>query len=150
MVSGMVYSATNSYGNATRASQLQDELSIAMDQIVRELRAIPAEPGVDPAAPYLTSVTSTSMQWNTNYALSLASGQVQLVENGAAPLTLLRDVTAFTVSVRDAANGAVATPLVGAACRPVRRIQIDITLSRGGVTQSLRSRVFLRGVMQGA
>lgn len=151
VASSMIFAATRSYTDAVRAAQLQDELSIAMEQITRELRALPEEPGSDPAVPSLSSVTGSSLLWNTDYSLWLDNaGQILLVEDGGAPIILLRDVTILAVAAFDEAGTPLATPLVDSGCHGVRRIQIQITVSRAGVTQSLRSKVYLRGVMQGS
>ena len=135
-------------GAATQA-QLHAELSIAMDRITRELHNINLKSGSS-VAPDISSVTASSIAWNNNYSLSLSGGRVMFVDNGSASAILLDNVTAFSVQTYDESNTALSASLSGSGCDPIRRIQVQITLVRAGVTETLRSRLYLRGTMEGA
>ena len=63
---------------------------------------------------------------------------------------LLSGVTACTVSTYDEDNTLLAATLGGAGCDDIRRVQLDITVARNGITERLRSKVFIRSTMIGA
>jgi len=63
---------------------------------------------------------------------------------------LIGDVTAFTVQTYNESNTALSATLSGAACDPIRRIMVTITTQRAGVTQTLRTKLFVRSTMEGA
>jgi type II secretory pathway pseudopilin PulG len=150
IVSAITYTASKSYSDAAFTAQLQAELSAAMARSIRELRYIPIDPNSAPVVPKIDSITASSINWNSNSSLSLSSGSLQLVLNGGTAETLLQNVTSFVVSTYDDSNTALGATLSGSGTNPVRRIQLQMTISRNGATQSLRSRVYLRGLMAGS
>jgi len=142
-------SSLDSYLVSATQAQLHAEMSIAMDRIHRELHNTLLKGGAT-VAPNISTVTASSIAWNNNYSLTLSSGRVMFVENGSSSAILLDNVTGFAVQTYDESNTALAASLSGAACDPIRRVQIQITLSRSGVTEVLRSKLFLRCTMEGA
>src|SRR5258707_12521358 len=105
---------------------------MAMARLAAEFRAIPLDPAATPAAPLISSVTPTSIAWNTNYSLALSGSQLRLVVAGGGASTLLDTVTGFSIQCYDQSNAPLATTLSGAGCSPVRRIAVSITVSRQG------------------
>jgi type II secretory pathway pseudopilin PulG len=150
VVSGLIFSAARSYADASASAQLQAELSAAMARMMRELRYIPVDPNSAPLVPKIDSVSPGSISWNNNNSLSLSGSQVQLVLSGRSPEVLLQNVTAFTISTFDQDNTALGASISGPGCFPVRRVEVVASISRGGRTETLRSRVFLRGLMAGS
>ena len=69
--------------------------------------------------------------------------------DGGAAVVLLSDVTALSVQTYDEDNTALAATLTGAQCDPIRRVYVEVTMQRSGVSQSLSSKVFLRSTMRG-
>ena len=132
------------------SAQLHSELSVTMDRIVRELRKIPRDDAAAGTAPDIASVTATSITWDTDYSLSLSSTNLMYTENGGTAAVLQNNVTAFTVQTYDESNSALAASLSGNNCDPIRRIQLTLTMQRHGVTESLRTKMFLRETMVGA
>jgi hypothetical protein len=141
-------SAVDSYVDASTQAQLHSELSIAVDRIDRELRRTTRDPIVA-GAPNIATVSPTSITWNNNYSLSLSAGQLLFVENGSAAAVMLTDVSAFSVQAFNESNGALAANLAGATCDPIRRLLISVTVQRFGVTETLRTKVYLRCTMEG-
>jgi prepilin-type N-terminal cleavage/methylation domain-containing protein len=141
-------SATKAYHNAATQAQLYNELGTAMSRIDKELRQIALKSGT--TAPNITSVSASSITWNTNSTLTLSGTNLMFTDAGAAAAILLGDVTAFTVQTYDESNAALAASLSGSGCDPIRRIQIQITMQRNGVTESLRNKIFLRCMVEGA
>ena len=150
VIAVMMFTASRSYTDAAATAQLQAELSAAMARATRELRYIPIDQTSAPVVPKINTVTASSITWNTNSSLSLSSGQLQMVLSGGTPETLLKNVTSFSVSTFDESNAALGASLSGSGCNPIRRIQLQMTISRDRATQTLRSRVFLRGLMDGS
>lgn len=150
MASMIIMASVNSYTQAATAAQLHTELSNAMDVIDRELRSIELNDTADAVAPTISAVTPTSIAWNGNSSLSLSSGRVNIARNGGASRELQADVTAFSVRAYNQSNAAMATTLSGGACEPIRRLAVSITVARNGVTQTLRTKVFLRCTLAGA
>lgn len=145
----VVFAATRAYSRAATQAQLHSELSVALDRVVRELHNIRGIAG-STVTPDITSLTPTSMTWNTNSTLTLVSGELRLAESGGAAAPLLQGVTSLAITATDENNGALGSSLSGSQCNPVRRIQIQATVSRSGVSDTLRARVYLRNLLAGA
>lgn len=146
----LIYTATTSYRDAATRAQLSDEVSVAMDRIARRLTSIERDTSAAVVAPQISSVTPTSIAWNSNYSLTLSGAQLQLVENGGVARTLLDDVTSFSVSAFDESNAALAGTLSGAATQAIRRIRVQVTVQRLGISETTRTKLFIRATMSGA
>jgi prepilin-type N-terminal cleavage/methylation domain-containing protein len=145
--SSILLSATDSYLDAATAAQLHSEASIAMDRAVREVRKIALDSSATSIAPDIDSVTASSITWDTTSSLSLSGTNLMLAVSGGAAAVLQSDVTAFTVQTYNESNTALGTSLSGSGCDPIRRVSLTITVSRGGVTHTVRSKVFVRSTM---
>ena len=73
----------------------------------------------------------------------------KLTTSGPPLGDLLEDVSSFSIQAYDEDNAALAATLTGAACDPIRRIELDLTLQRTGVSTSLRTKLFVRSTMSG-
>jgi type II secretory pathway pseudopilin PulG len=146
VVSVVIMSAVDSYSRASTTAQLHSELSITLDRLDQMLQYIPRSAS---AGPDIASVTATSITWSTNWSLSLTGTQLQLSEAGAASTVLLKDVSSLSIQTYDESDSALAASLSGAACAPIRRIRVTITLTRGGVSETLRTRIFIRSMVAG-
>jgi prepilin-type N-terminal cleavage/methylation domain-containing protein len=145
VTSTIIFSAVRGYRDAATAAQLHGEASGAMDRITRELRAIP----LSGTAPDIASVTSTSITWSTNSALSLSGTNLMLSIAGGTSQRLLSDVASFSIQTYDESNTALASSVSGAGCAAIRRVQVQVTLTRFGISETLRTRVFVRSTMEG-
>ncbi|MHC4127985.1 MAG: type II secretion system protein [Planctomycetota bacterium] len=150
----LILDAVDGYTEAATSAQLHAEISIAMDRIIREVRKIELDSGASGVAPNIVGVGDTYVAWQDsdadNYSFTLSGGALFLQIDGVGGSTLLTDVSAVTVKAFNEDNTEIALPLAGAACDPVRRISVDITLTRNGVSESQRSKVFIRSTMSGA
>ncbi len=149
----LILDSVDDYTEASLQAQLHAEMSIALDRALREIRKIELDAAASGVAPDITAMTVSSLQWEDSagdaYHLVKVGSELQLAVAGGGLATLLTDVTALTIAIFDEDN----TNLVlcaGAACDPVRRISIDVTTQRSGVTQSLRFKAFIRSTMSGA
>ncbi|MHC4768544.1 MAG: pilus assembly FimT family protein [Planctomycetota bacterium] len=154
IASFLVLDAVDDYSGTATAAQLHAELSIAMDRILREVRHIELDSGAAGVAPNIVGVDDTYLAWqdsdSDNYSFSLSGGDIYLQIDGVAGAVLLADVSGVTVKAYDEDNTELVLPLAGAACDAVRRVSVEISLQRNGVSQSLRSKVFIRSTMSGA
>lgn len=146
----LIYTATASYRDAATRAQLSSETSVAMERVCHRLTSISRDTSAAVVAPLISSVTPTSIAWNSNYSLTLSGSQLMLVENGSASRILLDNVTSFSVSAFNESNGALAGNLSGAATQAVRRIRIQVTAQRQGVSETMRTKIFIRSTMSGA
>lgn len=148
--STLLYSAVQSYQDATIRAQLQAEGSTSLDRLMRAVSSIGRNTSATVVAPNVSSVTATSIAFNGNWSLTLSGTQVLLSENGGAALPVMNNVSALAVSIYDESNAAIALPCSGAPTQTIRRIQIQVTLTRNGIAETLRSRMFIRTTMSGA
>jgi hypothetical protein len=148
--SAVIFSGITSYRDGSVRAQLHAEESAAFDRISRALWSINRDSSVSVTAPLISSVTNTSISFNTNWSLSLSGTTLLLSENGGTANAIMNDVSAFTITAYDQSNAALTLPLSGTGTQPLRRIQIQVTGTRQGVSDSLRTRVFLRCTMAGA
>ncbi len=146
VISVIISSAVSGYTRAATTAQLHSEASVALDRIDQMLRYIPASAVTDPD---ISSVTATSITWSTNWTLTLTGTQLLLSEAGGTSSVLLNDVSAFSVTAYDQGNAALAASLSGSACDSIRRLRVSITLTRSGISETLRTKVFIRSMMSG-
>jgi prepilin-type N-terminal cleavage/methylation domain-containing protein len=146
----IIYTGITGYRDAVMRGQLHSEISAAFDRLTRALWSIGRDTSATVVAPNITSVTATSITWDTNWSLSLSGSQLMLSEAGGTARSILNDVTSFSIQCYNESNTALAASLSGSATQAIRRIQLQATVSRHGQTETLRTRVFIRSCMSGA
>lgn len=150
VTSSVVLTGIDGYLDASTRSQLHTEASIGMDRMVRELRRIALDPSATGAAPDIDTISATSISWHGgDDAIALSGTDLLLTSGGGAAAVLLTDVSSLTVAAFDESNVSVSLPAAGAGCDAIRRVSLTVTLDRAGVTETLRSRIFLRSTMEG-
>jgi prepilin-type N-terminal cleavage/methylation domain-containing protein len=147
VASGLIFTATDGYAEASVRAQLHTELSVALDRIVREMRNVPLDDAASGIAPDIDELTADSITWSMNHTIERAGAEVRLTIAGGTARPLLTDVTAFSVEAYDADNALLIAPMIDDACDPIRRIAITATIQRRGVSETLRTKVFLRTMM---
>jgi type II secretory pathway pseudopilin PulG len=150
VASTILMTAMNGYTNAAIGAQMQSEASIALDRITRELRKALRDSSASNLAPLISSVSASSIAWNTTSSLTLSGTTLNFVDSGAASRPLLQDVSAFVIQCYDDSNAPLASNLSGAATQSIRRVSITITMQRNGVSESVRSRIEIRSIMSGS
>jgi prepilin-type N-terminal cleavage/methylation domain-containing protein len=139
------------FRDSTTRAQLLEEASTTLERLALELRAIPLDATAPSSvAPDISGVTPTSIDWDTDWSLELIGANLVLTEAGGASAVLQPNVSSFSIACYDESDAALAASLSGSACDPIRRIQIELTLTRDGISQSLRTRIFLRACAAGA
>ena len=158
----LVLDAVDGYMDAATRAQLHAELSIALDHALREIRKIELDgDAAGQVAPYITSISATSLQWkdwpaDADYELKLSGTDLQLEVAGGGLATLMTDVVPITgliIKGYDDGGSGVNDPDTEVApcpCETIRRISVEVTAERGGITESLRFKVFIRSTMSGA
>jgi len=150
----LILDAVDDYTDASVRVQLHSEMSIALDRAMREIRKIELDTSAADVAPDITSMAVTLLQWEDSsgnaYRLGTSGSELQLQIAGGAIATLLTDVTALTISIFNEDNADLGASCAGAGCDAVRRIAVDVTTQRNGVTESLRFKAFIRSTMSGA
>lgn len=144
-------------GQVALRAQLMSEASVVMDRLVQMVKFTPVRAG-SPGMPAISYVDADEIVWENGDELDVPSAApttllLRSVRDGDAPGStprlLARDVAAFTLRPLDwneqpmLASGVTVlnTPeLTG----QVHAMDLTLTLSRGGVSVTLLTRVFLR------
>jgi prepilin-type N-terminal cleavage/methylation domain-containing protein len=148
----MILGAVDGYTDAATAAQLHAELSIALDRVVREIRMIELDRDADGIAPNIVGVGDDYLTWQDVdadvYALTVGGTVAYVQIDGGGNSVLLNDVSAITVKAFDEDDTELVLPLVGDECDDIRRISVEMTIQRAGVSESLRTKTFLRSTMR--
>ncbi len=151
LTSFLILDAVDGYTAASTSAQLHTELSIALDRAAREIRMIEIDSFADGIAPNVTDVTPTTIIWTDSdvdsYLLQLSDSDLVLQVDSGPAAVLLANVTAFSVTTYDEDDSQLAASLTGDSCDAIRRVALEVTVERGGVSESLRTRMFIRSTM---
>jgi hypothetical protein len=151
IASFLILESVDSYTDAGTVSQLHAEASIALDRAIRELRMIELDSAASDTAPNILSVTPSSIVWTDSdtdaYYLQLSGSDLTFQVDSGPASVLLTDVAGFTIKTYNEDNTQLAASLSGDECDPIRRIGLEVTLQRGGLTESLRTKLFIRSTM---
>ena len=149
----MVVDAVDDYQKAVTAAQLHAELAVALDRAGREMRKIPLDVDQGGLIPYITfMVNTTQLLWADDNSSSwglIKSGNTLSLRVTGTSYTLMDDVDSINIVCYDEDNTALAAFLIGSNTHPIRRIDLTVNVSRDGISQSLRTKVFLREFMEG-
>ena len=150
VASTVILSATSGYLDARIQAQLHTEVSIGLDRLAREIRAIPR---LSTGGPDISTISSSGMTWAGGHDLSFTTGPtggVYLKDGPTSTSTrLIADQTAFTFEWQDQ-NG-TAIPGTGPGdIANIRRISVEVTVERFGMSETLKMLVYLRALMEGS
>lgn len=144
----IISSTADQYVAATVQTELCLEMSTAMERIVQDLRQTRLK---NTLTPDLSSMTGSSIAWTDPdgpKSLSLNGSDLVLTDSIASS-PLVRGVTSLGVQAYDDSGLALTGILNTAQLAAVRRVEITLTAQRQGVTETLRTRVYLRMLMSG-
>ena len=151
----LIFNSVDGYKDGVTAAQLTVESSSALDRAVRELRRIPLDGTAPPSSPHIDDINAAgdSIQWrdsaDLNCSLIKSANDLMLEVAGTGSAVLLSDVTGFSVIAYQDDNTPLTNPLTGSACDDIRRVTISVTVTRDGVSRTLRTKVFIRSTMSG-
>lgn len=151
IASNLIFGAMRQYNEATLRAQLHADASAALQRIVTELQEIAPNPSSSPVAADITSYTATSIDFSnltSRRVINYNSGTstVTLAIAGGSAINLLPNCTAFSFAYYSKTNASVA---LASPVSNIHRIEITLTASKSGITETLRTRVFLRAMAAG-
>jgi len=148
LVSSIILRSINDYTTIATSAQAQADLSSAMDRLDRELREIALKSGGG-VRPDITTAGVNSITYATSKVFALSGTTLNYTDSsGTTPL--LDNVSTFTIQAFDADNTSLGATVSGAACDNIRRLAITVAITRNNVTETLRTKVFLRNTLSGA
>jgi type II secretory pathway pseudopilin PulG len=137
-----IYQGVDAIRTGSTQQLLHSQASQAMETLVREIRSVPIVSG----SPDIRSVTASSIN---------VAGRVYAISSGKLVMTgsegsadLLPASATIALAGFDASNSPVTlsgTPN----WNELRRLEITLSITSGGITETLRPRVFIRATMQG-
>lgn len=146
--------ASARYTNAVVRARLHNAASAAMDRITSELRDIQPTSATGAVGPDINSAFSaTAITFNSTaggsrtITFNSGAGTITLSGSAASSQILAQDCSAFTLTYSGSTDSAIAP---GGNQALIRRIAVSLTLSSGGITETLRSKVFIRSMMSGS
>jgi hypothetical protein len=146
----IIVNSARGYSSAVTRAEVASEGSAALDQVWRQLIGIPVKADYGSIAPDISSLNATSIVWSGVSSITVSSGSLMLTEAGGTARVLIGNVSSLSFQAYDESNTALATSLSGTACDAVRRISIQLITTRAGVSQTFRTKVFIRAAMAGA
>lgn len=150
IASNVIFAGVDAYAATSTRARLAAEMSSAMERASAALRDIPMDTGQTTAKPLIQAVTANSITWSTTSSLAISSGSLVLTTATDGAATLQTNTTDFSIVAHDQNGAVLALPLSGTACHAIQRLEISLTCTRTGVTQTLRTRVFLRNLVETA
>ena len=152
--SRLILESSSRFTDAVTRSQLHATGTSAMSRIVSELGGVSPLSGVSPTAPNINSASSsTSVTFvgsgGATRTITYNSGASTIIITGsaAASQTLASDCTAFSFTYLDSTGGTI-SPASGTSL--IRRVVVQFTLSRAGVSETIRTSVYIRSMMSGS
>lgn len=149
----LVRGGMNVYDNAATRAELSERLSIAMDRITTELRTMDQTGSSGSNQPNISALTTNSITFTAGGAartISLSGTNLLLSGALASNAVLAPDVSSFALLGFDKTNTALPTSPSAPQIATLRRIQITITATRNGVSETLRTKVFIRELASGS
>jgi len=108
---------------------------LALDRITREIRTVKDSTSVTTASAAQFRFTDTA---NKDITYSLSSTNLNRTENGTANL-LAESVSAMSFTYYNAAGIAIPSPAVSPSATNIRRVRINLTLTKNGQNVYLQS-----------
>ncbi len=149
----LVRTAIDVYEDSAIRADLSTQLSTAMERVATELRTIGPSSASGSVGPDISALTSTSITFNSGAAartITRTGSNLLLTGGAASNIPLAQNVSTFTLQGYDKSNVALpASPSAGQIAT-LRRIEITLTATRGTVSETLRTRVFIRPLAAGS
>lgn len=151
--SGIILSAWNVHSAAVTRINTANVLSGAMERITGELRNIEILAASSPATPSISAMTATSITFTVNgssRAISHSGTDLLLSGAAASNAVLASSISSFSIQGFTASNVAVSATPSAAEIATIRRLQITITGTSGSVSETIRTKVFIRSMASGS
>lgn len=150
--SRLILEGASRFSDATIRVDLHNQASGALDRIVQDLRSMQKDSGTTVLPSISTGFTATSVTFNdsagtaTTISYNSSTSVVSITQSGVTS-TLLSNCSAFSFTYADKDNATVSP---GGSRDDIRRITISLTVTRSGVTETLRTKVYIRAMMAGS
>jgi prepilin-type N-terminal cleavage/methylation domain-containing protein len=149
--SRLILESSARYSDTTVRAELNTRASGAMQRIVHELRSMQKNsttivPSIDPAFSATSVTFNNTSGVATTISYDPAGGSI-FITIGGTTSTLLSNCSAFVLAYADKDNAAVSP---GGSRDNIRRVSITITTTQAGVSETIRTRVYIRAMMSGS
>ncbi len=152
----LVWNASKQLAEVSARSELFDLGSASIEKMFRYLREIPQDECPANPTPCLlgnaqiSTATATELRFGTTgFRFNVGANTVEMtIDNAVNWYALTTDVGNFAFAYYDRdANGLTSFPLSQSDREDIRRISVDLQMTRSGQTAQLRSAIFLRSFM---
>jgi prepilin-type N-terminal cleavage/methylation domain-containing protein len=150
----LLWNASKQRAEIAARGELVDVAAVAMEVMFRHVREIPQDECPANPTPCLlenaqvSTATSTELRFgDTGFRLN--GGQVDMtLDNGVNWAPVVKDVSSFALTYYDrTATSLTSFPLSQSDREDIRRVGIDLELTRSSQTAHVRSSVFLRSFL---
>lgn len=147
--SRLVLVASNAMEGTARRAELINSLNLVMERAMTELSSMDNDRSV-PSSPDMWDVHAQGITFRVDDEIRRLhlDGTTVFLETNIGTKVLANDITTFTLTFYDRDNAVIATP--SAAISSIRSIQLTITATRASISETLRSRVFIRSMSSGS
>jgi len=152
IVSVLMSRVAVAYHDVTVQAELHVVASSALDRIVRECRNIDSNDDGGTLHPDIDSAGTETLAWESGRSIALSGIEVLLNADGTNTDVLVGEVSSFSFDYFDESNNSLlsGTSVPSGQLENIRRISINLTLTRLGRDEVLHTRVCLRSMMSGA
>jgi prepilin-type N-terminal cleavage/methylation domain-containing protein len=153
IASRILFQSFGALNDMSTRGDIHDQLASAMERITSELHTIAIKSGSSPATPDITACTASSITFNnasTARTISLSGSTLQISGSAKANSIIATNISTFTVQTYDSSNAALPASPSAAQIATIRRIQITITGANNGVTDTLRTKIYVRCMSLGS
>lgn len=153
IASRILFQAFGALNSSSTRIDIHNQLASAMERICTELHTVGITPSSSPATPYITACTASSITFSngtSSRTIALSGSNLQVTGDAKSNSIVATNMTALTIQTYDGSNAALpASPSAGQIAT-IRRIQITITATNGGLTETLRSKMYIRSMSLGS
>lgn len=144
------------YYDTTVQSQLHMEASSTLDRISRELRTISSVQagggGGGIMVPDIQTANTDTIIWNNTKTINYSGDKIYINVDGVNSDILATSVSGFSCDYFDEDNSSLlaGSSVTAGSLEDIRRISVQIDLTRGGVTEILHTKLYIRSTMSGS
>lgn len=153
IASRILFQAFGALNDASNRATLSAQLAAAMERVTNELHSVAIVAASSPPTPDITACTATSISFNTPTAartLSLSGTNLLLSGSAKANSIIASNISSFTIQTYDSSNTAISSTPSAAQIATIRRVQVTLVATNGGLTETLRTTVFVRSMALGS
>ena len=153
LASGIMLNAWKVHTDAVSRVNLSEGLATALERMVSELRNIDITPASAPATPRISAMSAGSISFTvggSSRVISLSGTDLLLSGSAASGAVLASGITSLMIQGYTKDNVAVSASPSAAEIASIRRIQITMTGTSGTVTETIRTKVFIRSMASGS